>query len=161
MKSILLLILSFFFFCRCNAGIDSQNKGFSKLAVVNGNYRLTISKNADTVKLNKPGFIFFYPSDKAIDSLKKAMGEGGFETIVEDNTFYNGQAIDILREKHLYYNTNANSDDILIFIKKDSSVIKINLNNQKKKWGIYLFNGKDAPVLTSPDHIEQDIKKYF
>lgn len=155
-----MLFMSILAFSKCSANIGSKNKNSPETKrSIETNTSKTYDKK-DTLKLNKAGFVFFVPGKSAIDSLKKAIGEDGFETIVEDNTYYNGEAIDFLRKKHLYF-ANAGSDDLLAFIKKDGSFVQINLNGVKPKWGIYLFNGTDDPVLTSPEKIEDDYKKYF
>ncbi len=113
------------------------------------------------VQIKKPSFIFFIPDKSTIDSLKRAQGEDGFETVIEDNSYQDSEAKIFLEKQKTMREQDAGITDNLEFFKSNGTIVRINLKKLNKIWGIVLFDGKNDPVITTSTNVETDYKKYF
>jgi hypothetical protein len=120
-----------------------------------------ISKTGtDTFFVNTPSIIFMWPDSIQTEKLKSKDSDA-FYTAADDYSFYNSELMNVADSLGIKnFSTSARYIDFNFTNNKH-----LIINRTKSEdlwWGLYLFNGIDAPELKSTVDIDNKfIKKYF
>ncbi|NME72159.1 hypothetical protein [Flammeovirga aprica] len=114
---------------------------------------------SNSITISKKCAISIIPSSKWISTEQEKMGEDGWMTIVEDNSYYLDQGRQALIKNNIEFIKSVSREKrYIIFMEEDSIVSTIDLNKMEDAWGIILFNGHDTPYLWSGTEIDEDLK---
>jgi hypothetical protein len=103
--------------------------------------------------------VFYSPDKVTAEQLRNKLGEDNFYTVVDDNNFYNSEAMKVIDTYNI--RVMLTSDRYIEFVKNDGEKSIMDCYSLESKWGVVLFDGKQSPLVTSPIDIEKDLKKYF
>jgi hypothetical protein len=118
---------------------------------------LNRSQQSDTIFITEPCALFYFPDSLQIDSIKTKIGEDNYNSILEDNNFYNQEIIIKLQKKGIKTISSNRK-----FITCDNGKITINRYNLKDKWGVIFFKFNIAPyIITDEDDVNKIIESYF
>lgn len=107
----------------------------------------------------EPSIIFTNPSDIEANKMM-AKDSDAFNTIVDDNAFYNSQIMELADS--LAIKTNSTSFAVLDFKTTNNRHFIINrLKLKDMEFSNYLFNGVDTPQIVNMECDRAFLKKYF
>ncbi|MFI5159038.1 MAG: hypothetical protein ACHQF4_09230 [Sphingobacteriales bacterium] len=101
-----------------------------------------VYKDNDMV-IDFPCAVVVFPSDKAINKLKKSYSEGDYNTIIDDNLNYMDESLtylDSVKTKKVERKSNG----MIAF--KTASGERYEVKLDTLSWAILLFNGKNKPI---------------
>jgi len=108
------------------------------------------------LRITGPGAVFYTPNEYRLRQLEKAFGKDSYPGIAALNQQYMDSARQFLTRQHVeIINT---SQFRLEFVKKDGTVIPLDLNHSKYAWEIFLFNGIDDPVQIDKTNIREEYR---
>ncbi|MBB3696561.1 hypothetical protein KMW28_23980 [Flammeovirga yaeyamensis] len=114
---------------------------------------------SNSITFNKKCAISIIPSSKWISAEQEKMGEDGWMTVVEDNSYYLDQGRQVLIKNNIEFIKGVSREKrYMMFMEEDSIVSTIDLHKMEDAWGIILFNGHDTPYLWSGTEIDEDLK---
>ncbi|GAA0528812.1 hypothetical protein [Chitinophaga japonensis] len=112
--------------------------------------------NTAVLKITEPGAVFYTPNEYKLRQLQKEFGEKSYPGIAALNQQYMDSARQFLASRNVkIINT---SQFRLEFVKKDGTVIPLDLNHSKYAWEIFLFNGIDDPVQVDKTNIREEYR---
>jgi hypothetical protein len=103
--------------------------------------------------------VFYSPDSIEIEHLKNKIGEDNFYGVVDDNNYYNSEAMKILESKNIKIIITDNR--YIEFIKDNGQTTLLDKKSFEAKWGVILFDGKKEPLSVNPVEIAPDVEKYF
>lgn len=116
-------------------------------------------RNQKPMQVKGMSAVFYSPDSIEIEKLKSKVGEDNFYQIVDDNNYYNSEAMKELEKNGIKVVVTDNR--YIEFLKDDGRTSLIDKVSLEEKWGVILFDGKKEPLSVSPVDIASDIKKYF
>ena len=117
---------------------------------------------SDTLVINKPAAVFFYPDSLQLQKIESAMEKNIFESSMHEFFFQ-------IRNARIVMNTNrpeikimeARNVRYLLFKKKNKEAIIIDLNTKNDPYGLFLFDTKKNPELVDMMNIDTELGFYF
>lgn len=117
---------------------------------------------SDTVKINFPAAVFYYPDSLQLEKIKVITDSMTFNSIDHECYYLMRNARITLKdyqpEVKLIETTKAR---YFLFIKSDKSSVCIDLNTQNDMCGIFLFNQVKEPLLVDMANIDTELNFYF
>lgn len=106
-----------------------------------------------------PCAVFYSPDEARIAALKKEMGEDDFYTVADDNMYYMSETRDFYTKRGV--NIIEAEAPELVFCSEDGRVFRVNTAAEEAPWGVFVFDGKKAPVSAEVVSPEVTYEAYF
>lgn len=123
----------------------------------------TVARNSDTLAneiINFDCAVLIYPTEEEIDEMIKKYGEEDFYIIADDNTWYQGMAIQMLDSVGI--KTASVHGDSLKFKGEEKNWAFDLKRDSLSGWNIILFSRKKGPqVVSAIDLTTDEIRGYF
>lgn len=115
---------------------------------------------ADTFFVTTPSIIFMWPDSIQTEKMKSKDSDA-FYTAADDYSFYNSELMNLADSMGIK-NFSTSAGYIDFNFTNNKHLIINRTKSEDLWWGLYLFNGIDAPELKSTVDIDDKfIKKYF
>jgi hypothetical protein len=120
------------------------------------------SSYSDTIKINSPAAVFFYPDSMQLEKIRTITEPTIFESQVHE-FFYQMRNSRIVLQKY-YPNVKiieVKNARYLQFIKQEGKDLYYDLNTQNDPFGVFLFDGLKSPALADMTNIDSELGFYF
>jgi hypothetical protein len=121
-------------------------------------------KNIDTslsYRIDTLCAIAILPDTSWINEQQRSMSEDDWNTIVDDQLYYQSLAEDTLEAKGIKIFYRLNDRRYLRFVKNNNREFTIDKQKKRDMWGLILFNGVDDPVIWNDTEFEQALKDIY
>jgi hypothetical protein len=115
----------------------------------------------DTIRINTAAAVFFQPDSLQLQKIKEVTSEPVFKSSMHEYTYQAKNAHNFLKAywPHLKI-IDARNIRYLLFYKKDSGKITIDLNKQDP-CGMFVFDRTKAPLLIDMMNVETQVPNYY
>lgn len=104
--------------------------------------------------------VFVYPTDQQIAHLKEVSGEDDFYTIADDNNYYFGEAMELLRRGKI--SIVSPDTRYLLFVLQNRQMVYVDTQSEEfLGWTTILFNADSLPKFVNPVDISNEVGVYF
>jgi hypothetical protein len=153
----------------CNLQKNRTTSDSTKISTEEVSYTsLDFAKSDKTIKdtslfylINTSCAITILPDTNWINKQQQSMSEDTWNTIVDDNQFYESLAIEKLKAKGIKVTYIDYDKRYIKFKKSNNQYFVIDRNKTPEFWGFILFNGIDNPVFWKGDDISKTIKEVY
>ncbi|WP_205504610.1 hypothetical protein [Rufibacter psychrotolerans] len=124
------------------------------------NYLVSKIPSNDFITISQKAGIFISPDSVQIESLKKENGEEDFYTVADDNSYFEHEASEYLKEKkfRIVYPTKR----YIKFISKNHEFYFDTKAKAARGWTAILFSPeKGAPKIINPADIDLEFQEYL
>ena len=120
-----------------------------------------IFDTSNSIILNKSYVLSIMPHRKIIEKYQRNLGEDGWNTILDDNLYYESIFLDSLKKRKIPHTYFFRDKRYIIF--KTNNGTKIILDQKKfiNAWGYILFNGNDTPTFWNELEISPILNKIY
>lgn len=116
----------------------------------------------DTLKIDFPVAVFYNPDSLQLEKIKAVTNPRTFDGSMHEYFYLFKNAHTVIRR---YYPRlkiiDAKNVRYLLFMKADKSADYVDLDSKAEAYGLYIFDGKKAPLLTDMANIDTDLGFYF
>lgn len=116
---------------------------------------------SNSITCKSGSYMSILPHSLVIDKYQVSMDEESWNTVLDDNMYYQSVAMESLNAAGINNCFNDRDKQYLIFIKDNREKIIIDQNKLLHAWGFILFNGKDVPTFWSGTDISKTIMEVY
>jgi hypothetical protein len=157
------LIVPYLLLCYCSEPVIKDNLPQEKKSAPKyGIIKKPVSSFNDTLIINAQAALFYNPDSIQMGKIKQVNEKIIFETIIHDCYYQMRNAHDVIKKYWPQLRIIESSKArYLLFVKKDKSKIRIDLNEKNDICGIFLFDGEKDPVLIDMPNVNTALGFYF
>lgn len=127
---------------------------------------INISKPAssfeDTLTIRKLSAVIYYPDSLQLEKIRIITDTNVYKSSIHEFTYQIHNAQLVLEKTWPKLRIiESKKNRYLQFIKKDGSIVLVDLNTKNDAYGLFIFNGEKDPVLIDMTNIETDISFYL
>jgi hypothetical protein len=116
----------------------------------------------DTLIITSPAAVFYHPDSLQLLKIKAVTDSNIYKSSMHEY-YYQMLTARILLKRNWpgLKIVESNKNRFLLFIKKDNSRIYIDLDTKKDTHGLFVFDGKKAPILVDMTNLETIVSYYL
>jgi hypothetical protein len=158
---IYLLFLNFIQACE-EKKPTARNQPATQIDTTQKSHQKPPSTFPDTIIIQSASAVFYNPDSLQLEKIKKTTPPNIFESDVH-NCFFQMRNARIVLKKYWpqLQIIETSKARYLLFVKKDKTRLRIDLDSQAEMCGIFLFDGKKAPELIDMMNIDTALEYYF
>ncbi|MEO0037785.1 MAG: hypothetical protein RIQ59_996 [Bacteroidota bacterium] len=137
-----------------------KNRDFKLDFALVSNTDLTLD-STNSIIINKSTVLSIMPHSKIIEKYQRNLGEDGWNTVLDDNLYYESIFIDSLKKRKIPHTYFFRDKRYLVFKKNNGTKIILDQKKFLNAWGYILFNGKDIPTFWNELEITHILTKIY
>lgn len=116
----------------------------------------------DTLTIRKLSAVIYYPDSIQLEKIRMITDTNVYKSSMHEFTYQIHNARLVIEKTWPQIEiTESKNYRYLQFIKKDGSIVLIDLDTKNDAYGLFVFNGKKDPVLIDMTNIETDLSFYL
>jgi len=120
------------------------------------------SSYSDTVEIDLPSAVFYNPDSIQLEKIKAVTEAGIFESTMHEFFYQMRNSRMVLKKYYPHIKIlEVKNARYLLFKKMDAERELIDLNDKNDPFGLFLFDGRQAPRLVDMTNIESELGFYF